>query len=530
MTDTISSDDGAQWPILDRPAGGGMARRLRGASRTTAMTAAVSLVLLGGVATVTVRNLAPAADPAEVVPASAFAIAQLDLSLPGGQDDATAHLVHRFPGAAKGSGSIRDRLLNELFKTSNDPHVDYGKSIKPWLGDHVAVAGWIDGAGNPQLEFAVQSTDDDAARTALRKTSPDIGIAFSHGFAVIASSPREAAATVRAADKASLAKRSTYSGDLAALGGTPVATGWLDGPAMVKAITHALRDEPTGLQALTDSGLTGATSRIVAGLRVSDDGDNSAVQLDVIDRGAQPSNRSTSVDRLRQLPAKTFAAVAVADPAGIARDIATAVKGPLGAFFGDFSGSESCSFSSSSDGSVSSGSCDTGPPPESTDPLTAISDATGLMIPDDLVSLLGSDAVIAYGGLGAGGRPDIGLRSKPADVNVAAGVVLKLRNRLSDTGLDLTERVASGDFIVATTEGYADDLAKHGSLGTVDRFADAMRGMPSSVRFATYVDLGTILPLATHGLIPQLDHLTALGIWSADVNGATTTRIRLIVH
>src|SRR5436309_15816050 len=98
MSDTISSDDSARWPLPEEPAYGRV-RRLGRGSRTTAMTAAVSLVLLGGVATVTVRDLAPTVDPADLVPASAFAIAQLDLSLPDGQADATAHLAARFPGA-----------------------------------------------------------------------------------------------------------------------------------------------------------------------------------------------------------------------------------------------------------------------------------------------------------------------------------------------------------------------------------------------------------------------------------------------
>ncbi|MDQ1685837.1 MAG: hypothetical protein QOC82_2574 [Frankiaceae bacterium] len=528
MTDTISSDDGAQWPVLDQPADrkyGGMLGWLSSASRTAAMTAAVSVVLVGGVTTAAVRNFAPGADPLRVVPASAFAVAQIDLSLPGGQDTATTHLVRRFPGALPGSGSIRDRLLRAVFKASSDSHVDYEKSVKPWLGDHVAVAGWTDSSGAPQDEMVLESTNDAAARKALREAKAD-GLAFSHGFAIIASSQQAADAAVRAADKSSLADSSTYQGDIASLSGTPVITGWLDGPAMVKAIQHAMTGQDGQPSPFLTSGFEGVTGRVVAGLRVSDEGSNSVVQLDVVNRGSKASTRATSTDRLRHLPSTTIAAVAVADPAGVVRDGVNAIKGPLGLFFGGFSGGVSCTASSSDP----VGQCEGDPPPPDVDPLAAISSELGIQIPADLVSLLGSDAVVAYGGLSATAVPKIGLRSKPADVTAAADVVTKLRNRFGDTGVELSEQVAGSDFVLATTEDYAQDLAGSGTLGAEDRFAAALRGMPPSVQFAVYADLSATLPLVTHGAAPQLDHLSAFGWWSANVHGQQTTQLRLIVH
>jgi hypothetical protein len=529
MTDTISSDESPRWPVFERPAHGGRLGRLSVASQTTAMTAAVSLVLLGGVATVTARSLTGGADPAAVVPASAFAIAQVDLSLPDGQDDAAAHLLARFPGALKGSGSIRDRLLGVLFASSSDPHVDYQKSVKPWLGDHAAVAGWTDDSGAPQVEFALESTDDGAARKALHDASPGTGVAFSHGFAVVAPSQKLAESAVRAADKSSLSSSRTYTGDVAALGGSPVVTAWLDGAGMVKALSHFVSDQPGGLDLLSATGVTdGNPGRVTAGLRLSDDGDNSAVQLDVVSRGGASSHRTTPTGALRHLPATTFAAAAIADPAGIVRDFANDTKGALGAFVLGFRAGVSCSASSGSPGDQCNAT--PGPPGDYPDPLTEISTAIGVTIPDDLVSLLGSDAVIAYGGLTTGGVPKIGLRSKPADINAAANVGAKLRAKVSDLGLELIERKAGDDFVLATTDDYAGDLAKDGTLGTVTRFGDAMRGMPSSVAFATYVDLGALLPLTIHGAVPQLDHLSALGLWSASAGTMSRTQVRLIVH
>ena len=525
MTDTISHDDDAQWPALDTPVYGGVLRRLTGVSRTTAMTAAVSLVLVGGVTTAVARNFAPGADAADAIPASAFGIVQIDLSLPDGQDEAVAHLVKRLPGALDSSGSIRDRLLRAFLKDSEDPHVDYDTSVKSWLGDHVAVAGWTDGSGAPKVEFLLQSTDDSAARKEIRKAAPDVGLAFSHGFAVLAETQSDVDDAVRAASKSSLSDRSTYTDDVAALDGSPAVTGWLDATAAVKAIENALTRQvgAGGPDISLFGGFGNASGRIVAGLRVSDDGDNSAVQLDVIQRGNKPSTRATSTDRLRHLPATTLAATAIADPAGIVRDIAGAITGPLALFLGGMGG-ESCSVSSLNP----EPQCE---PTAPSDPMAEISQAIGLSIPDDLVSLLGTDAVLAYGGIAGGGMPKIGLRSKPADVQAAADVVTKLRDKLANVGVELAERpVDGGDFVLATTDDYADDLAKAGSLGTADRFADAMRGMPSSVQVASYIDLGALLPLATHGLVPQLDHLTAAGLWSGNVDGLSTTRIRLIIH
>jgi hypothetical protein len=207
------------------------------------------------------------------------------------------------------------------------------------------------------------------------------------------------------------------------------------------------------------------------------------------------------------------------------RDATNAIKGPLSLFFLGAGGGESCS-SSSNDPTVQ---CEPMPPAD-VDPLTEISNQIGIAIPDDLVSLLGSDAVVAYGGIAGDGTPKIGLRAKPADLTAAENVVTKLRNKLVDSDVELGEKTAGSDFVVATTNDYAADLAKPGTLGTVGKFADAMRDMPSSVEFATYVDLGNLLPLATHGAVPQLDHLTAMGWWSANVDGMTKTQIRLIVH
>ena len=208
----------------------------------TALTSAVSLVLVGGVVTAAYRASSGSDTPDHVVPANAFGYAQLDLSLPNGQADAIEKLIGRFPDAPKltGSGSLRDRLLTALFKSSSDPHVDYSTELKPWLGDRVAVAGWLDTNHKPQLEGIVESTDDSSARAHLKKISPDLGVAFSDGYAVLAQTQTLADEAVTAAKSSSLSSNSTFTADIATLPSDEAAMGWLDAGGAISALSSSM--------------------------------------------------------------------------------------------------------------------------------------------------------------------------------------------------------------------------------------------------------------------------------------------------
>src|SRR3954468_3685749 len=184
--ETISNEDPGQRPVAG-PAAAPEAP-LRSGARATALTTAVSLVLVGGVVTAAVRGTGHGSSPETLAPASTFAFAQVDLSLADGQSGALSSFLGHFPDSPthKGKGSIRDRVLRAMLRDSSDPHVDYDKDVKPWLGDHPAVAGWLDSAGKPQVEFLLQSKNNGSARASLHRADAKLGVAFSHGYAVVA--------------------------------------------------------------------------------------------------------------------------------------------------------------------------------------------------------------------------------------------------------------------------------------------------------------------------------------------------------
>jgi hypothetical protein len=114
--------------------------------------------------------------------------------------------------------------------------------------------------------------------------------------------------------------------------------------------------------------------------------------------------------------------------------------------------------------------------------LTTLEDRTGLHLPDDLQTLLGSGVTLSLGGHAPHSLSDI---SGPEDV--PAGVVLHgdpdqiqaviakveqhLGMQLSDIPMDVQ---GSGHKLAISTGGYGPELLKDGTLGSVSGFRDAV--------------------------------------------------------
>lgn len=555
-------------------------------ARLTALTTGLALVLTGGVVTAAWRSFQSQTAPERLVPASAFAAGTFDLGMRG-QSDALMTFADHFPGSPThhGDGSAVDRLLRAAFRGSSDPHVDYDRDIKPWLGDHVALAGWMDKAGKPQMEGLLQSTDDSAARKTLEKLikNGDGAFSFADGYVVLGSTPATVQGAIDAAHHSSLADSSTYAADIGALPGDPVLTGWVDGPGAQKAIEAAMGPAgtkmfermgpmgplgmfgPMGLvgaagTAGIGAGATGAlgssssvfAGRTSLGVRVADN----YVDIDTRSTGA-PVQHQASTQSFRTLPASTIATVELGDPSSLVNGMTSMLKAFSG-FGGAFA--SSCSFNTG--GAVfpppsavplnvphrkrilrelahqrrllrqskQQGSSGCAPAPaRAPDPLQEIDKATGLQLPGDATTVLGDSLLASYGGLTLQGTPKVALRTHPADLSAAQAVLDKVQNRLgSSSPVPINVDTSGDDLVLATSSDYAHDVEQTGTFGRQAQVALALGDLPDTVSVAGYVDLSRILPLL--GSLPRdLLTLKAIGFWTSSEGTVQRSQLRVVV-
>src|SRR3954447_8279463 len=562
--DEISQSSGRAFPVLppQRPT-------VTPGARLTALSTALAVVLTGGVVTAAWRAFEPRHAAESLVPATAFAVGTLDLSMPGGQADALSTFADHFPGSPThhGDGSAVDRLLRAIFRGSSDPHVDYDRDVKPWLGDHVALAGWTDKDGKPQMEAVIESTDDGAARTELTKMfhDGDGAVRFADGFAVIGQNDAMARAAIDAAHRSSLADNTTYVADIDALPGDPALTAWMDGPAVRKAIESALGPDearmfermgpvgplgvfgPMGLVA----GAAGAPAGGALGTASASFAGRTTLGARVADRYVEVDTRSTanntqhqaSTAQLRALPNSTIGALELGDPSSLVSG-ATAMAKSFMALPGDFGTMSSGSCTITSVAPVPALPLNSGhltrkqalrlkrrlirqamraprpvtkcsntvtPPPRPVDPMQHIERETGLRLPGDATAVVGDSLLASYGGLSFGGLPKVAVRTHPADLSAAQSVIEKLKNRLgSSTGMPLATDTSGDDLILATSSDYAQQVEQKGALGEQAQAQLALGELPDAVASAGYVDLSKILPLL--GAVPKdVQALKAIG-------------------
>jgi hypothetical protein len=552
--DTITSGDGPER----LPRGSWRPGAPTPGARTTALTAALALVLAGGVATAAYRTSTDAADPTSLVPGSAFAVATIDLGAPG---DALGEFANHFPGSPThdGDGSAKDRLLRKMFA---DPDFSYDKDIKPWFGDHVAIAGWLDN-GKPRLQAVLESRDDDAARKFLNGPGGGDDMAFeirSH-YVVMGDHEDIVARSIAAAEKSALADDETFTADVAALPNDEAVVGWVDGAGVKKAIASAMG----GMGQLSD--MFGASPfflaggdpfdmRLALGLHVTDD----YLQADMRTYG-QPAGATTSADLLTGLPSGTIGAAAFG---GVDKFVDT-MFGFIRNFSGIAGAQEFCSGSVSgmfspeleipegtpnrrmllkakrrairqaekqlgAPGAVGAESfgCTTSEP---VDPVDELEKSTGLALPADAKTMLGDSLVVAFGGINLNGPPDVALRSHPADVDEAKRLADKLAAALGAyAGFQLFVEPAGSDLVLATSSAYAERVAATGSLGKDEAFTSAMGDVPDEITSAMYLDLTRVWPVieAQGDDVGDAEHLHAIGLWTSNDGAVQVAQLRLV--
>jgi hypothetical protein len=553
--DIVSHDDDGGRPrrIARRRATGGRRRWLPAPALVTVMSTALAMVFAGDVTTAALRFASgdSGAGPESLIPASAFGVAIADLRV--SRDEIGAFASH-FPGSPTiGSSSPVDALLKAALE-SGTPKLDYDHDLAPWLGDRIGFAGWVDN-GKPQTELLLQCTDADAARAAIPRLDAASGGGPTHyvikdGYVVIGDTDAAVHDALAAAAERSLADNGTWAADVAGLRDGAVVTGWLNGPGAADLLSRAFSDVPPAIPGFGDALTQLEKARAAVGLYV---GDNT-VELDerAVDAPTQPAASSAL---MTDLPDHTIGAAEIGGTDLLVNGFMAGVRAAMTATATSESG---CGFAAPPPVMLGPGQqpgpkmrrvmrrehllirherqklrteCRPQPvePPRPPDPLQAITKATGLQVPADLRTLIGNGIVVAYGGLELGALPDAAVRTEPDDLAAAHAVADRLGQHLAAHGINLGVVDAGKDLVVATSDGYASQVATGGHLGDQDSFRAAMGDLPAQVTTAFYLDLSGIWPMA--GLAgSDVSRLQSVGVWSsAPTDGVTLTQMRVVV-
>ncbi len=422
--------------------------------------------------------------PAVALPSTTVAYLSVDLNPGLGQKAAAVQFLTKFPafkGQLTESSDLRRSVFEQLQR--NDPtlfgDVDFEADIKPWLGDRFAVAA-VPGEGGATLSAVVLAATDEAkAKTALDRITAKDGTtecAVGGGFAVCAE--RGTLAQVRATDRArSLDAGAAFAGDVAAVPGDSIGTVWADLGAAARLAGESLGGaDPTMV-----------TGRLAGKLRF--DG-GTALEFEGVTRGASASAAQTVAagTTIGNLPADTIAAVSVnglgdqvqAGWSEIARQVGPST-------------------------------------------IADLERSLGIVLPADLVSLLGRHTSLALGGTGLMGLPEVAL--------VTDGDAAPARRVAAQAGGLLTVRESGGATVVATTPGYAEKVTG-GGLGDLPAFRAAVPRAGAADAVA-YGDVAGLMRFASPAGSLQaedranLDVLQAVGMTASQRGGDGSLTVRL---
>lgn len=435
-------------------------------SRRTGIVAAVTVVLvavLAGGAYAAYSFLdGDGPQPVDVLPDSTVALVSVDLDPSASQKIAAIRTIRKFPALKKSLGlqpddDLRRFVFDKITEEGDCKGVDFKRDVEPWLGKRAALAAVDLGAKNPTPAIALQVTDAGKARTGL-----DALVACSHpdDFAfvvgedyVIASDTTAHAKAIRdRAETHPLADDSTYQHWTAEAGDAgvvsffvaPRASGYLGnllddlGPGVL-GFASSSGGDPLGSAREALDGFKGLGGTV----RFADGG----MELAMAGGGIQQLKSDATVGpQVGDLPADT----AIALGFGVDKDYAKRMLDQM---------------------------------VNAEDPITDIEKDTGLDLPADLQTLLGTAVTFSLGGDAPASLDDVkSVADVPAgivvhgDADGITRVISKLEDHLGMHLSDVPIVVqSSGDRVaLATSKEYAEELLGAGRLGSQDNFRNAV--------------------------------------------------------
>ena len=407
------------------------------------------------------------AQPAEALPGNSFAYVRIDLDPSASQKISGLRLLKKFPALADITGIIDEqedlrRTAFEAIKnrTGQCQQLTYEQHMATWFGDRVGIGVMPPAAGttDPGVAVAVQVTDRSAAEDALQAIAECTGsgrlpyAAVGEDYLLFAETPELAKSYADAATDSPLSANPAFAADMERLGDQGIASGWLSVDGFVDALPAG--SMPEGVD---PNQLLGADSIAVA-LRF----DENYVEYAGIASGAQTPSDITD-NPVVDLPESTFVAASLSE------------------------GSQQVDMMWSTLESMmrSSG--------QSLDVVTQqVEDETGLVLPNDVKTLLGDNVTMALDAEGldvqrlveSGDASLLRLGARfQTDPAAFHAVLDKITSYAASQGaeLPLTTTDGEGFVTVSTNADYANQLAEDGALGESEAFQRAVPNADEAV-------------------------------------------------
>ncbi|TDU86937.1 flagellar basal body-associated protein FliL [Kribbella voronezhensis] len=427
------------------------------------------LAVIGGGGIFAYAKLNGGDQPASVLPANSVAYARIDLNPSAGQRVAALRFLMKFPSAKEKIGltsdkdDLRQKLFDLIKKDAGDDlaDVDFEKDVKPWLGDRAGVAAVPADDGKAEAVVAVEVKNQGKATKGLDKLFAGDDHAPKRAFAgkyVLLSDEQSVLDSAVAASKgSSLQDNEKFSKDMSALGEQGFASFWADTKGLALAAGKKMTEQQ---RAALPEGSAAAVLRF----------DAQYVELKGVVHGDQSLKVGTkdAGDVIGKLPDTTAGALALSDGANLVGTIWTQLEkssGQAGINLGDLTKN--------------------------------FTDEYGIALPDDLKPLLGKNLALAIDKDKADG-PKIAARME-TDPGKAEEVVDKLLNLMhSRTTANVPVKKAKDDdtLVIATDQGYAEQVLKGGNLGQTENFKQAVPDTKGAV-LVGYVDFEAIGSLSS---------------------------------
>jgi hypothetical protein len=452
-------------------------RRSRGLIAVVASVVAVVLVAGGGFAAW--RFFAGGGPrPAEVLPASTFALVTVDLNPSGGQKVEAIKTLRKFPTFRDEAGLKPDsdpikRLFDEVQKDGTCKNLDYERDVKSWIGQRAGLGG-VELDGKPVPVGALQVSDADNAKGGFARLLKCVGDSGPFGwtlvddYIVMSDSDAHAKEIAAAGKKSPLSENADFQKWTDEAGGAGIMNAYVGS----KAVDIISEELSSGLKDMSELGgelsSSGDQEELSDALAAYKDFQGAAAVLHFADGGIELSvaggggkaarSKETVGEHVAAMPSDTAVLLALAVPSKAFDAIDKA--DPKG------TGSE------------------------------LLGSMLGIDFPEDLKTLLGKSFSFSLGG---DAPDDLASIKGPGDISVGAlirgdadkidEVIAKLEKTTGSTlaDLEVTKTSKDGKVALASNEKYADQLLGSGSLADDEGFKDAVPNADDAQAIA-YVD------------------------------------------